>query len=106
MADILTNNIIIYALDQLIKSLENKDDDSSKLLKETANRAKELTKHLQINGADYIGLTFDEYLKKLNDKPNIYILSKEEAIEMATLKRFITILNNNGIEVIDTIIKP
>lgn len=102
MSDTLSNNIIIYALDELIKSLETKKDDNNNLLKESAIRTKELIKHIEINGADYVGVTFDEYLKRLEDKPNIYLFSDEEEKELITLRRFIGVLRGSGIGIIDT----
>lgn len=79
-------SIIEYALDELIKSLDGKDDESSNTIREGAKRSKALMQHIRIYGANDAGMTLEEYIEVLNNKKVVYVLSNEEVDAMDMCK--------------------
>jgi hypothetical protein len=91
------SGIINHALVKLIKSIDDNDEELA-LVKETAIRAKEVVNHIKINGADIIGLTFDEFTENIKNKPNIYLFSDEEVKELRKLQLLQATLTSVGLK--------
>lgn len=92
----MITNVIEYALDKLINDLEDKNDESSNMIKESAKRTKKLIQHIRIYNVEYVGLTFEKFTEQLNEKPNIYLLSDKQLEEIKTIIKLTNILDENG----------
>lgn len=95
----LSQRVVEYALDKLIESLGDEDNEHSNIIRESANRAKELNKHIILNGVNYIGLSFDDFIHQLDNKRNILLLSDEELLEIENIRKLNSVLNKNGLKI-------
>ena len=69
---------IDFALQETMKKFENATDDNDKFIYEALKRSKAMWDKLMVNGLEICGLTYEEYCKQLEDKPNIVFLSDDE----------------------------
>lgn len=90
------HQVIEYALYKLIESLDDKNDESSNIIRESAKRAKEIFEHIRICNVEYGGMSFEDFVEQLKLKPNIYLLSNTELEELEKLKAFQDIMVKHG----------
>lgn len=88
--------VIEHALDNLIQSLDGKDDENSNIVRESAKRTKAVLSHIVINGITDIGVTFEDLIEELNNKPNVYILSDQEVQELQNTKKLLGLIYSSG----------
>lgn len=69
---------IEFALQKVIKEYENPTNNFEEVIYEVLKRSEVVWGKIKINGLDVIGLTYVEFCKQCEEKPNILFLSDED----------------------------
>ena len=75
--DILAG-LITYSLQEIIKKYENPETEVNRVLFEALKRSEATWNAIRINGLETYGLTYDQFCKQCEEKPNILFLSDDE----------------------------
>lgn len=75
-------NAVLYAIQKEIEKHEGKDNESDGIIYETLIRSKAIMERLDICGLKNLGLSSEDFLEYMNDRPNIIFLTDAEKEEM------------------------
>ena len=78
--DFLTG-LITYSLQEALKKYENPESEVNRILFEAFKRSETVWKSIRIHGLETYGLTYEQFCKQCEDKPNILFLSDDELNE-------------------------
>lgn len=86
---------IEFALQKVIKEYENPTNNAEKVIYEVLKRSEAVWNKIKIGGLNVYGLSYDEFCKQCEEKPNIMFLSNDEVDTLKMAIEIAKIVNSN-----------
>ena len=87
-------NAVLYAIQKEMEKYEEKDSECDRIIYETLIRSKAVMERLYIYGLKNLDMSSKEFLKYMNDRPNIIFLTDAEKEEMDNALRIYRAIEN------------
>lgn len=87
-------NAVLYAIKKEMEKHEEKDNECDGIMFETLRRSKAVMERLNIWGLKILSMSNEEFLKYINDRPNIIFLTDAEKEEMDNALRIYRAIEN------------
>ena len=84
---------IEFALQETIKKYKNHTNNADAVIFEVLKRSETVWSKIRIGGLDVYGLSYDEFCKQCEEKPNILFLSDED---LAIFKQALEVMKAIG----------